>query len=485
MKARWKANWLQAAASCGILVAAALAFPNVGFAGGRTISPSATLSAPYQTSNPLPPTPLAEAKELGYSVATAYVPHDQEMVVVIGDPTANVETANGQVAAGAAFVFVEPTGGWSGTLTAPAILAAKSPSAGDLFGDSVAINNNGTIVVGAPGNSGAVYVFTDDNAQGWGPVAADQKAPVFTGTAGEMFGISVGISNSGSNFANSSTYPVLVVGADQAASTDGAAYVYADSASGWSAWNATTPTISDPGGTANDLFGNSVAITSDGSTILVGSSGYGIGPNAGTDTGAAYICTLSGSKWVASPSLSFSASGAAAFGTSVAISGTSSGATAVVGAPGAASGAGAAYVYTNSGSGWSPSPTTEIADPAGLAGDLFGTSVAISSDGTVIAVGAPDAPPSSSATPALYEFDLPSHGKNPGIWSSSAKSYTYEYSKSEQSSSNFGDSAAVGIDPTSGTAWVFGGADGISFSTSNSVTITTTQTNGETFVFTQ
>jgi hypothetical protein len=82
-------------------------------------------------------------------------------VVVIG---AYYAEAGGTTAAGAAYVFVKPVGGW-GDITQTAKLTAKDKVVFDYFGSSVAISGN-VVVVGAhyadPGgleNAGAAYMF--------------------------------------------------------------------------------------------------------------------------------------------------------------------------------------------------------------------------------------------------------------------------------------------------------------------------------------
>jgi hypothetical protein len=74
----------------------------------------------------------------------------------------------------------------------------------------------------------------------------------------------------------------------------------------------------------------------------------------------------------------------AAFGASVALSAD----LLVVGAPRAAGTAGKAFVYVFANGQWSTTPLV-LTRPGGAAGDLFGTSVAVS--GTTVAVGAPGA----------------------------------------------------------------------------------------------
>jgi hypothetical protein len=118
---------------------------------------------------------------------------------------------------------------------------------------------------------------------------------------------------------------------------------------------------------------------------VVGPAWHNVGSNF--DQGAAYVFVESGGTW--SQQAELTASDGAAydyFGWSVAVDGS----TVVVGAichPGSASscGQGAAYVFVESGGTWSQQAELTASD--GVAGDLFGQSVAVSSS-TVVA-GAP------------------------------------------------------------------------------------------------
>jgi hypothetical protein len=67
----------------------------------------------------------------------------------------------GSLFSGAAYVFVKPAAGWSGTLTESAKLTASDDGASANFGAAVGISDD-TIVVGAPFSNrlhGATYVF--------------------------------------------------------------------------------------------------------------------------------------------------------------------------------------------------------------------------------------------------------------------------------------------------------------------------------------
>ena len=90
------------------------------------------------------------------------------------------------------------------------------------------------------------------------------------------------------------------------------------------------------------------------------------------------------------------------FGTKTSIS--QDGATIVVGAPGANAAAGAAVVYVNTGGTWTFQATLVPTDP--VVGDRFGSALAVSADGSTVAVGAPDkAVLGRKASGAFYVFN--------------------------------------------------------------------------------
>lgn len=136
-------------------------------------------------------------------------------------------------------------------------------------------------------------------------------------------------------------------------------------------------------GATSDFFGADVAMSGDGSRVIVGASGTKVGTNA--YQGAAYI--YSGPNYATEQKL-IASDGAANdyFGTAVAIS--SDGTRVVVGANnrtvGANKGQGAAYVY----SGGNNATEKRLTANDGATGDSFGGAVAISDDGTRVIVGA-------------------------------------------------------------------------------------------------
>ena len=173
---------------------------------------------------------------------------------------------------GTAYVFAEPSGGWS-SMTQTAELTASDGKGSDDLGFSSSISGS-TVVIGAVNaavGKGAAYVFVKPSA-GWSNMTqtAELRAP--NAAQGDAFGQSASISGNlvvvGAPGAN--------VGANQ---LQGAAYVFAKPSSGWkNSSTATELTASD--GAANDNLGGSAAIS--GSTIVAGA------PKS-TTPGSAYV----------------------------------------------------------------------------------------------------------------------------------------------------------------------------------------------------
>ncbi len=135
-------------------------------------------------------------------------------------------------------------------------------------------------------------------------------------------------------------------------------------------------------GAAGDEFGYAVAI--DGDSAVVGARYHDPGGKA--LGGAAYVFTRSGATWTQQARL-VASDGAAAdeFGRAVALSGDM----VLIGAPqhdmAGKSDAGAVYLFTRSGASWTQRQKLTAGD--GSAGDEFGSSVALSGEGTAL-VGA-------------------------------------------------------------------------------------------------
>jgi hypothetical protein len=158
------------------------------------------------------------------------------------------------------------------------------------------------------------------------------------------------------------------------------------------------------GATAPSNQGNSVAISADGNTAIVGA------PLDNGNAGGAWVFTRANGIWSQQGSelVGTGAVGAAQQGWSVAISGD--GNTALVGGPGDNSGLGAFWVFTRSGGVWSQQGTKLAA--FAFTSSQQGWSVAISADGNTAASGADNL---TNGVGGVYVFT-----RTAGVWSQQA-----------------------------------------------------------------
>jgi hypothetical protein len=178
-----------------------------------------------------------------------------------------------------AYVFVDPAGGWNGTQAQTAELEPSNGTKAAGFGVSLSLSGN-TVGVGAPGQNvgsnqeqGAVYIFARPSG-GW-PKTMTQTAELTAarGTAGSLLGYSVAISGG-----------TLFTGAPYVHSDQGLAYVFSEPPGGWRN-EAAGEEVAVADGSPNNLFGSVVAI---GGGVLGVSAPYW--PDGGlTPDGAVYV----------------------------------------------------------------------------------------------------------------------------------------------------------------------------------------------------
>ena len=272
-----------------------------------------------------------------------------------------------------------------------------------------------------------------DDAHAAYPVTVDpfmqQGLKLTPSSSTGSFGLSVALSSDGNT---------AFVGAPNDSGTSGAAFVFTRSGSTWTQQGSKL-VPSDPGNAGNNNFGESVALSADGSTALIGA------PADSPDTlaeGAAWVFTRSGSTWSQQSSRlspSDETNGFTLFGWSVSLS--SDGNTALIGGPSDNTSAGAAWIYTRSGSTWAQGSKLLPNDESGAA--RFGFSVAISGDGATALIGGPH---DTSDTGAAWPFVL-----SGGIWSQQGSKLT---GSGESASGEFG--AAVALSSDGSTAMVGG-----------------------------
>ncbi len=311
------------------------------------------------------------------------------------------------------------------TYVQAAVLSARGGGAGDRLGLSLAANPDGsTIVAGAPSATvdrhamqGAVYVFVRGR-RGWRTTTQRARLTIPGGAAGDVLGISVAVSSDGSTIV-AGAQDAMVAGQSEA----GAAYVFRRPARGWSG-NVAATELAAAGGAAKDFFGTSVGISGDGWTIAAAADQATV--DGTFQQGAVYVFSRPAGGWAGGPQplhqtadLTASNGGQSDYlGYSVAIS--SDGSTILAGAPFAAvaslGGQGAAYLFTRPGSGWGAGSqpqheAAELTAADGVPGDALGVSVAASSDGSTLAAGAVGATVSGRLSQgALYAYADPASG---------------------------------------------------------------------------
>jgi hypothetical protein len=267
-------------------------------------------------------------------------------------------------------------------------------------------------------NAGAVYVFVRKGTA-WiqqAYVKASNTGEAAKGDSfaeGDQFGVSLAISDDGNTLAvgalteDSSSPGINGNQADNSMSSAGAVYVFSRAGGTWSQQAYVKASNPDAG----DMFGYSVSLSADGSTLAVGSydeggSSRGInGPpdNMRRGAGAVYVFTRAGTTW--SQQAYIHASNAEAgdsFGVNVVLS--DDGNTLLAGSldedclstgvnpPGCDNdrqldvSTGAAYVFVRDGAIWSQQAYLKSSNTG--PNDWFGSRLALSGDGNTAAIGA-------------------------------------------------------------------------------------------------
>jgi Flp pilus assembly pilin Flp len=286
-------------------------------------------------------------------------------IVAIGAPY-NTESG---VNAGSVRVYKNVSGTWTQLGS-----DINGKATGDRSGTSVSISSDGSIVaIGAPYNTesgvnaGSVRVY--QNVSGtWTQIGADINGEA----ADDYSGTSVSLSSDGTIVAIGAPYN------DASGSTAGSVRVYQNVSGTWTQLGADIN-----GEAANDYSGTTVSLSSDGTTIAIGA------PNndgSGADAGSVRVYQNISGTWT---QLGADINGEAAndqSGYSVSLS--SDGTILAIGArnnDGSGNNAGHVRVYQNVSGTW----TQLGGDIDGEAAvDVSGWSVSLSSDGTIVAIGA-------------------------------------------------------------------------------------------------
>ena len=320
---------------------------------------------------------------------------------------------------GAVYVFIRNNNNWS----QEAYIKSSNSEYSDYFATDIALSSDGnTLAVGADQedssakgidgdqtnndllNSGAVYVFTRSNST-WSQQAYIKASNT---ESSDYFGDKIAISSDGDTLAvgayleDSNATGINGDDSNNTASESGAVYVFSRSNTTWSqqAYIKSSNTESE------DYFGNALDLSSDGNTLVIGavqedSNATGIGGsqsnNSASLSGAVYVYIRNNTIWSQQSYIKGSNTEAGdRFAYNLTISGD--GDTLAVSASGESSNStgingdqsdnssfsGAVYLFTRSNQVWSQQAYLKSSNSE--AGDGFGQSLALSSDGDILAV---------------------------------------------------------------------------------------------------
>jgi len=381
---------------------------------GTTWTQQARIAAPNPDANDY----FGNALALSGDGSTLAIGADGESSNHTGTYSIMPATNNLASSAGAVYVYTRSGAAWS----RQAFIKAPNAFASDLFGSTVRLSTNGdTLAVaayyesadltGTHGNgayfaSGAAHVFTRVG----GVWSAQGYLKASNAGSGDYFGIALAISGSGDTVAVGAFFEQsasAATPADNSLSSAGAVYVFQRTGALW----AQQSYLKAPAPEASDRFGVAVVLSADGNTLGVGMDGESSN-NTGVFTanpvdnalalnsGAAFVFTRAGATWsqqaylkpsnTRTPHRFGNAMFMSADGNTYAVSSyrEDSNATGFNGDQSntSAADAGAVFMFRRSGATWSQ--TAYLKSPNTGAGDRFGGAVALSADGTTLAVGA-------------------------------------------------------------------------------------------------
>lgn len=312
-------------------------------------------------------------------------------------------------------------------------------------GASVALSSDGnTALIGAPydnSGTGAVWVLVRSGT--FGVWSQQGSKLVGSGATNNNLGFATGTSF-GDSVALSADGNTALIGGPGLNNGAGAAWIFTRANGTWTQQGSSlvgTGAVNSQGG-ANQ--GSSVALSSDGNTALIGA------PADNNRAGAAWVFTRANGVWTQQGS-KLVGSGAvnspngAAQGASIALSGD--GNTALVAGPSDNNGAGATWVFTRGGNGqWTQQGSKLVTAVGANTND----ELAISADGTTFVVGSP-------GNGALV------FTQSNGIWSQQGNALVgtgqvgFAYQATSVALSSDGNTALTGApgDANMGAAWAF------------------------------
>jgi hypothetical protein len=355
----------------------------------------------------------------GTAMAVAAAAESSSATGINGD-----QNDNSAFSSGAVYVFGHDGTDWF----QQAYIKASNTEENDEFGKAVALSANGnTLAVGAnhegsnatgingdqddnsADGSGAIYVFRYDGTT-WFQQAYIKASNSDAGDNLNNITLSADGNTlvGGANGEGSNTTGINGDQDDNSADGSGAVYVFRYDGTSWTQ----TAYLKASNTEAGDNFGDAIALSEDSTTLAMGafgedSSATGIdgdqNDNSAEDSGAVYVFRFDGTDWAQQAYVKASntdaGDGIARHPKGIALSGD--GSTLAMGAFGEDSSAtgidgdqndnlaedsGAVYVYRFDGTNWIQEAYVKASNTD--AGDRFGGRVALSADGTTLAVGA-------------------------------------------------------------------------------------------------
>jgi hypothetical protein len=243
--------------------------------------------------------------------------------------------------------------------------------------DAVGAKEGISVSLSADGNTAIVGGYADNSNAG-GAFVYTRSGGVWTQQGSKLVGTgAVGAAIQGWSVAISADGNTAIVGGCFDNSNAGAAWVYTRSGG---AWTQQGSKLVGTGAVGSSRQGSSVAISSDGNTVIVG------GEYDNSSAGAAWVFTRTAGIWTQQGSkfVGTGAVGSARQGVSVSLS--ADGNTAIVGGFNDNSNTGAAWAYTRSGGIWTQQGSKLVGTGA-VGSARQGISVSLSSDGNTAIVG--------------------------------------------------------------------------------------------------
>ena len=331
----------------------------------------------------------------GHSIASNY----DHTIVAVSAPSGNINAATG---IGLVYIFT------GNNLSQSHILSGNDTLAGDNFGYSVSMNEDGNIlVVGAPNktvttginvlnNAGMVYIFNKNGAN-W---IQSTKISGSNCNSGDRFGYSLELSKDGL---------VLVVGAPSknigsGTSTytgAGLSYVFSNQSNDW----VEIIKISGKDTKANDAFGSSVSLSRNGYVIGIGATGVDIGSSSNLGSVYLFSGTEFSSNWQQNIKLTGNNSLAEdKFGYAVKVS--PNGNTIFASSINNSTGAGHVYAFTGDMyNEFSYRQKQRLRSSDLISGDNFGYSLSCNDDASLLAISSPfSSYPNFNKAGAVYIF---------------------------------------------------------------------------------